>query len=160
MSVRPHGTTRLPLEGFSWNLIFKYFFKNISRVLKFYLNLSRINDTLHEDQYTFLIISRPVLPTMRNISDKSCRETRNAHCVLNNFFFIPKIMPFMRWCGKYIVERGRLQLTIWRMRVSCLIPRAIDTHTQNMQYLVLFHCNNGCTNTTHCCVIRNFLCYF
>jgi hypothetical protein len=27
LSVRPHGTTRLPLEGFSWNLIFHYFSK-------------------------------------------------------------------------------------------------------------------------------------
>jgi hypothetical protein len=25
LSVRPHGTTRLPLDGFSWNLIFEYF---------------------------------------------------------------------------------------------------------------------------------------
>ena len=28
-SVRPHGTTRLPLDGFSWNLIFAYFFSKI-----------------------------------------------------------------------------------------------------------------------------------
>ena len=27
MSVRPHGTTRLPLDGFSWNLIFEDFSK-------------------------------------------------------------------------------------------------------------------------------------
>jgi hypothetical protein len=27
MSVRPHGTTRLPLDRFSWNLIFAYFSK-------------------------------------------------------------------------------------------------------------------------------------
>jgi hypothetical protein len=27
MSVRPHGTTRLPLDGVSWNLIFEYFSK-------------------------------------------------------------------------------------------------------------------------------------
>ena len=27
MSVRPHGTTRLSLDGFSSNLIFKYFWK-------------------------------------------------------------------------------------------------------------------------------------
>jgi hypothetical protein len=25
LSVRPHGTTRLPLDGFSLNLIFEYF---------------------------------------------------------------------------------------------------------------------------------------
>ena len=27
LSVRPRGTTRLPLDGFSWNLIFEYFWK-------------------------------------------------------------------------------------------------------------------------------------
>jgi hypothetical protein len=27
LSVRPHGTTRLPLDGFSWNLIFEDFSK-------------------------------------------------------------------------------------------------------------------------------------
>jgi len=27
MSVRPAGTTRLPLDGFSWNFIFEYFSK-------------------------------------------------------------------------------------------------------------------------------------
>jgi hypothetical protein len=26
-SVRPHGTTRLPLDGFSWNFIFEHFSK-------------------------------------------------------------------------------------------------------------------------------------
>jgi len=26
-SMRLHGTTRLPLDGFSWNLIFEYFWK-------------------------------------------------------------------------------------------------------------------------------------
>ena len=28
LSVRPHETTRLPLNGFSWNLVFEYFSKN------------------------------------------------------------------------------------------------------------------------------------
>jgi len=30
--------------------------------------------TSHEDQYTFLIISRLILLIMRNVSDKNCRE--------------------------------------------------------------------------------------
>ena len=34
-SVRPHGT-RLPLEGFSWNLIFYKFFENLSTKFKFH----------------------------------------------------------------------------------------------------------------------------
>jgi len=28
------------------------------------------------------------------------------------------------------------------------------THTQNMQYLSLFYCNNGCTTAPQCYVIR------
>ena len=30
-SVRPNGTTRLPPDGFSWNLILPVFFENLSR---------------------------------------------------------------------------------------------------------------------------------
>ena len=35
LSVCPHGTTRLPLDGFSWNLIFEDFFQNMSIKFKF-----------------------------------------------------------------------------------------------------------------------------
>jgi len=34
LSIR-RGATRLPLEGFSWNLISEYFSKNLSRNFKF-----------------------------------------------------------------------------------------------------------------------------
>jgi hypothetical protein len=53
MSVRPfvglRRTSRLPLDGFSLNLILD-FFKNMSRKLQFYYNLTRITGTLHEEQ--------------------------------------------------------------------------------------------------------------
>jgi len=42
--------------------------------------------TLHDNQYTFFIISHSVL-RMKNISDKSCTENQNARSVVNNFFF-------------------------------------------------------------------------
>jgi len=29
--------------------------------------------------------------------------------------------------GKNIVERGRPQMTIWRMRIACWIPKATNT---------------------------------
>jgi len=48
--------------------------------------------TLHEDQFTFLIISRSVLRRMWNVSAESCREKRNMRFA----FFFPKILPFMR----------------------------------------------------------------
>jgi hypothetical protein len=35
LSVYPDGTTRLPLDGFSLNLIFQFFFENTSRKFKF-----------------------------------------------------------------------------------------------------------------------------
>jgi len=38
------------------------------------LRLIRITGTLHEDQYTFMIIYRSVPVRMRSVSDKSCRE--------------------------------------------------------------------------------------
>ena len=43
--------------------------------------------TLHEEHNTFLIISYSVLPRMRNVLDKSCKENQNTHFMLNNFFF-------------------------------------------------------------------------
>ena len=80
LSVRPHGTTRLPLDRFLWNLVFEYLFENLLRKLKCQSYLIRITGHLRKDQYTFLIFPRSLL-RMRNVSDKSCRENQNT------FFF-------------------------------------------------------------------------
>jgi hypothetical protein len=53
---------------------------------KFLQYWTRMTGTLHADRYTFLIISRSVLLRMRNVSDKSCRESQNTHFVFSNFF--------------------------------------------------------------------------
>jgi hypothetical protein len=45
---------------------------------------------------------------------------------------------------KNIVDPGRPQMTIWRMRFACWIPKATNT--------LYVHCNNGCTNALWCCV--------
>jgi len=31
---------------------------------------------------------------------------------------------------KKIVKRGKPQMTIWRMRIACWMPKATNTHTQ------------------------------
>jgi len=36
----------------------------------------------------------------------------------------------MRQCVKNIVERGRPQMTIWRMRNVCCVPKATNTHSE------------------------------
>jgi len=55
LSICPHGTTRIPLNGFSWKLIFEFFFfLNLSGgKLKFNCNLTWITGTQHKDRYTF-----------------------------------------------------------------------------------------------------------
>ena len=52
----PHGS-RIPLNGFSWNLIFEHFFENMSRKFKFQYYMTRTRDTSHEDLCIFITIS-------------------------------------------------------------------------------------------------------
>ena len=57
LSIRPHGTFRLPQEGFSWNLIFQYF----SKICQLSLKYERSNEYFTWKPiyiYIFLIISR------------------------------------------------------------------------------------------------------
>jgi hypothetical protein len=54
-------------------------------------------------------------------------EEIKTHFVFSNFF--PENCAFyVMW--KNIVEWGRPQMTIWRMRIACWIPKATNTHTQ------------------------------
>jgi hypothetical protein len=47
---------------------------------------------------------------MRSVSDKSCRENENTHSVFSNIF--PKIVPFLKECGRKLVEPERPQMRI------------------------------------------------
>jgi hypothetical protein len=85
LSFGPHGATRLALGGFLWNAIYQNFSKIGSRIMA----------TIHEEQYTFFIISRSVLLRIRNVSDWTVWHNQNIHFMFNNFFF-SKIVPFMR----------------------------------------------------------------
>ena len=61
--------------------------------------------TLHEDEFTFSIISREILLRLKNISDKSCRENRNTHFMLHKFFFFKNCTAYeIMW--ENVVDRG------------------------------------------------------
>jgi len=62
------------------------FFKNLSRKFNSYLNLTEITDTVHGDDYTFLIILPSILLRMRNISDKVVEKIR-THILFIYFYF-------------------------------------------------------------------------
>jgi hypothetical protein len=89
--------------------------------------------TLHEDHYTFLIISRAVLFRMRNVSYKMCRENQNTWFMCFFFFFFRKSCPYEMW-KKSTLEPIRPQMTIWRMRNACWITKATNTHSE---YVIL-----------------------
>ena len=102
------------------------FFENMSK--KFCENRTRIKGTLHENQYTILIISCPFLLGMGNIWDKCCRENQNTHFVFNNFFLENRAAFEIMW--KNVVETNRPQMTIWRMRIAWWITKTTDTHSE------------------------------
>ena len=113
----------------------------------FIKNLTIITGTLHEGQFTFLI-SRSVLLRMRNISDKSCIGNENTHFVLSNFFSFKNCTVYEKiW--KNVVQRGRPQMAIWRMRTACWLPKSYK-HTHRL-------CNTHCFSTT-AMVARTRLC--
>jgi hypothetical protein len=44
----------------------------------------------------------------------------------------------------------RLQYTVvWCKCILCWIPKPTNAH-QNIKYLIIFHCSDGCTNMSHC----------
>jgi hypothetical protein len=97
------------------------------------LNLRRITGTLREDLCTFMIISRWILLRMRNVSDKSCRETQNTHFTFSNFF--RKSCRLLDNVEKYGTARQATDGNIIRrMRFACWITKATNTHTE---YVIL-----------------------
>ena len=103
---------------------YKYEIKFDTPFHLFGFSMWRITDNLHEDQCAFMVVSHWILLRIRNISDKVCRENQNTHYTCNNIFF-PKIMPFMRLCGK-----------IFYIRASVLHtgPLRLQTHTRNVNF--------------------------
>jgi hypothetical protein len=64
---------------------------------------------------------------MRNVSDKCCRENQDTQFVFSNVF-TKNVVYEVLW--KHFVERGRPQMTKWRMRFACCITKATDTRSE------------------------------
>ena len=56
-------------------------------------------------------------------------EEIKTHVLCSVTFFLPENRAVYEIMWKNIVERGRQQMTVWRMRIVCWIPKAIYTHT-------------------------------
>ena len=82
------------------------FFETLLRKFKFHWNLTRITGTLHEDQYTFLIIYCSVLLRIKNVSDRICRE--NKRQILCSIIFkictkAPQFYVILTWSGLFLI---------------------------------------------------------
>jgi len=65
---------------------------------------------------------------MRNVSDGSLDKIKTHIFMFSNFFCENRAVYDIMW--KNIVERGRLGMTIWSMRIACWLPKATNTHSQ------------------------------
>jgi len=64
---------------------------------------------------------------MRNVSDKIIEKIKTHILCLATFSENRTVYEIM-W--KNFEEPGRTQMTIWRMRIACWIPKATNTHSQ------------------------------
>jgi len=134
MSARPHGTTRLPLDRFSWNLIFE----NFSKICR----ENSLKSDKNKGYFTWrpiyiFIISRHFTLKWEMFQTEVVEKIRTHFVFINPFFF--ENCAFCEKMWKNIVERGRPQMTIWRMRISCWIPKATNPHRL---------CNTRCFSTS------------
>jgi hypothetical protein len=66
--------------------------------------------TLHEDQYTFLIISHLILLQMKNVSDKIVGEIKSCILCPVSFFFFNLAIYEIMW--KNLIGPDRPQMTM------------------------------------------------
>ena len=70
---------------------------------------------------------------MWNVSHKRCRENQNTFYV--QYVFSENSAVCKPMC-KNSVQLDRPQMTVRRMRIACWIPKATDTHTENIACLL------------------------
>jgi hypothetical protein len=127
-SVRPHGKTRLSLDGFSWNLIIEYFSKRTVEAIEASLNFDKRNGYFTRRPIQIFIISRSFLLRIRNISNVVGKiKTR---FVFSNFFPPRKSCRLWENVEKYLSGTGhRWQYGACALHAGYL---RLHTHTHNM----------------------------
>ena len=85
--------------------------------------MTRRKGNPHEDQNTFLIISRSVLLTVRCFGQMLYRKSKHILCWRK---FLPRKSCVFEIMWKIIV--------LWCMRIACWIPKTTNTHSE---YVIL-----------------------
>jgi hypothetical protein len=132
MSVRTHGTARLPLDRFLLHLIVEDFSK-IYRENSSFIKIWQEKWVLYLKTY---IYDHILLSSSQNekFLDKMYRESQ-THFMFSNFFF--KYHTIYTIMLKNIVELDRSQMTIWWVGTVCWLPMATNSHSE-------YICNTYC----------------
>jgi hypothetical protein len=124
-----------------------------------WLHLTRIAGTSHVDICKFMI-SRAILLTVGNVSDKYFRENHSTQFIFKNFF-PRKSCRVWDNVEKYCRAGQATDDNIIRnMRIACRITKAADTHSEYTEYLLLFHWNNGYAKEPQRSVYAYIACIF
>jgi hypothetical protein len=129
LSVRPNGTTQIPLDGFRWNLIPDYTFnKSVERV-QITFKSDKNNRYVTWILIHYLTYLAHFFFRMWNISEKSCRQNHSRH-----FMFSGKLC--ILWYNvKNTVEPDRPQITIWRMCIAWWTHKATNRHSEYVVFI-------------------------
>jgi hypothetical protein len=71
-----------------------------------------------------MVRCRSVILRIKNFLDKSYRENQNTRFIGSNSF---KNLAVYKKMWQNIVEAGRTQMTMGRMRIACWVPEGIGT---------------------------------
>jgi hypothetical protein len=137
LSVRQRGTTRVPLDEFSWNLFFEFFSK-ISREHSGFIKMWQEWGVFYMKIYILLWknLTEFVLE-WEKFQTKLVKKIK-IH-VLYSITFFPKIVLFYEIMWNNIVKPRQATdyNIIRRMRIACWITKVTDTHSA-YEILIIF----------------------
>jgi hypothetical protein len=147
----PHGTSHLPVTECYWNFIFEYFSKiwrEISSFSKIWQEqqalFMKTNTVFMKTNTHFLSLITQFLLEWKTFETKVVDKSKNKRCVFNKFFirksYLLRDSVEKYWRAGQATEGSYGTCTL---HAGCLSPQTL---TQNTQCLLIFHCNNGCTN--------------
>jgi len=144
MSFRTHGTSQIPLDGFSWKSILDIFRKFVVKI-QVSLKHDKNNGTLQGDRLAKFFLEWELFQT------EAADKTATYIFTFNNFFSWNRALYEIMW--KNTVEPDRPEMAIWRMRITCWITKATNIHSE-YAILIVFHRKNGWTKAPQRYFIR------
>ena len=134
LSACPRGNNSAPTARIFVKFCYLIIFREAVEKFQVSLKSDKNNWFLHEALCTFMILSRWIILSIRNVSYEGSIENETTHSVFSNIFFSLENLAVYEIIWKNIVDQARSQTTVRRMCIACWIPKATDTHSE---YVIL-----------------------